>query len=107
MNCKDVAPWEAVLLIVYCHGWEFYATMSRVKKISSELCIEEPDTLIRDLEVKGLITVYNDRLILTKKGLSGARRICERCSDLCEEIRNMVWNEVSKQFTTLKRFMRR
>jgi hypothetical protein len=107
MSNKDITPWETILLVIYCHGWEFDATMSRVKKISSKLCVITPDVFIKDLEAWGLVTVYNDKLILTKKGLSNARKICMEYSDLCEEIRNMVWSEVSKQFTTLKRFVRR
>jgi hypothetical protein len=107
VSCSDLAPWEVALLVVYCHGWELYATVSRVKRILSELCSEVADTLIEDLEVQGLVTVYNNRLILTKKGLNAARRTCERYSDLCLEIEIAVWSEVSKQFTSLKRFMKK
>jgi hypothetical protein len=107
MSCKDITPWETVLLVVYCHGWEFEATINRVKRMSAELCVTTPDIFIKDLETWGLITVHNDKLILTKKGLSNARKVCMKYSDLCEEIRNMVWSEISKQFTSLKRFMRK
>jgi ribosomal protein S19E (S16A) len=102
-----VTQWEIVLLVIYCHGWEFEATIGRVKKISGEFCIATPDILIRDLEAMGLITVQDNKLVLTKKGLNVARSICERYNSICDEISRTVWREVSKQFTTLKRFMQK
>lgn len=111
MSCKGIAPWKAVLLVIYCHGWEFEATVDRVRKVSAELCASAPgtllDTLIKDLEARGMITVHGDRLVLTRKGLSNARKICMEHDDLCSKVGDAVWREVSKRFTTLKRFMRR
>jgi Mn-dependent DtxR family transcriptional regulator len=107
VSCSDATPWEIVLLVIYCHGWELDARPDRVKRISSKFCAESVDILIRDLEEMGLITVYGGRLILTRKGLSTARKTCERYSRLCEEIERALWSDVSRQSATLKRFMRK
>jgi Mn-dependent DtxR family transcriptional regulator len=96
-----------VLLVIYCHGWEFEATVSRVKRISRRFCVETLDIIIEDLKVMGLVIEQDRRLVLTRKGLSIARRTCERCSNLCSEIERVVWSETSKQLVTLKRFARR
>jgi Mn-dependent DtxR family transcriptional regulator len=101
------SPWEVVLMVIYCHGWELDATVDRVKRVSSKFCVKEASLLIRDLEMQGLIIATGDKIILTRRGLSYARRVCEKYEKLCDDIQREVWGETSRQFTTLKRFMRR
>lgn len=103
----DASPWEVVLMVIYCHGWELDATIDRVRRVSSRFNVRDLNILIRDLEVQGLITVAGNRVVLTRRGLSHARRACEKHEKLCDDIQREVLGEVSKQFTTLKRFMRR
>jgi len=107
LECSDVAPWEVVLLIIYCHGWEFDATQDRIRKICRVLNTHEPNRILRDLVEWGMIQQAGGKYVLTRKGLSSARRICMKYSDLCEKVSDMIWSEVSKQFTSLKRFMRK
>jgi hypothetical protein len=103
----DALPWDVVLMVVYCHGWEFEATVDRVRKVSSRFNVKDLNLLTKDLEVQGLIMVKGNRIALTRKGLSYARRLCEKHEKLCDDIQRDVWSEIGKQFTTLKRFMRR
>jgi hypothetical protein len=103
----SASPWDIVLLVIYCHGWEFDATIDRVRRVSGKFCVKDPGMFIRDLEVQGLIVINGGRVILTSRGLSHARRLCERYEKLCDDIQREVWSEIGKQYTTLKRFMRR
>jgi Mn-dependent DtxR family transcriptional regulator len=102
----DASPWNIVLLVIYCHGWELEATVDKIKKISSRLGVKDINILVKDLEVQGLIVVNNNKITLTKKGLSHARRVCEKHEELCDKVEREVWSEAVKRSTTLKRFMR-
>ena len=107
MNREEPSIWDVVLLVIYCHGWEFAATQDRIKKICKVFNAREPNRILRDLIEWGMIQQAGSKYVLTRKGLSSARRICVEHIDLCEKISDMVWSEVSKQFTTLKRFVKK
>jgi superfamily II helicase len=104
---KEVSMWGVVLLAIYCHGWEFDATHDRIRKVCKVFNACELDRILRDLIEWGMIQRIGSKYVLTRKGLAYARKLSNEHEDLREKIDRVVWSEIGKQFTTLKRFMRR
>jgi superfamily II helicase len=107
MNREEPSMWDIVLLVIYCHGWEFDATRDRIRKVCKVFNTCELDRILRDLAEWGMIQQIGSKYILTRKGLAYARKLSDEHEELREKIDRVVWNEVSKQSTTLKRFMRK
>jgi superfamily II helicase len=107
MSSEEISMWDVVLLVIYSHGWEFDATKDRIRKICKVFNTHELDRILRDLTEWGMIQQVGSKYILTRKGLAYARKLSDEHEDLREKIDKIVWSEIGKQFTTLKRFMRR
>jgi len=104
---EEPSAWDVVLLVIYCHGWELDATQDRIKRICKVFNTHELSKILRDLTEWGMIQQAGGKYVLTKRGLAYARRLSDKHRDLREEIDRIVWSEISRQFTTLKRFMRK
>jgi Mn-dependent DtxR family transcriptional regulator len=104
---EEPSPWDITLLVIYLHGWEFDATPDRVRKVCKALNVHEPNKILEDLTEWGMIQQIGSKYVLTRKGLAYARKLSSEHESLREKIDRVVWSEISKQFTTLKRFMKK